>query len=517
MSYLRKGELLPVKGYNFSVPSTYLPEGHGFPQNMHFFRGEMRKRDGRTKLGNPVIGNHKVMHLGVFRLSDLSVRLMAHTRYNLMRYNTSTKKFDDFTGIDLTGDETKFFDHTVVTENDLYIFTNGVDEIRKFDDSADSSALSAGVIARFVEYMSPYLFVADVTEGGLNIPTKGKWSDSGDPTAFASGNAGSKLFTDDPTAIRAAKKLKEFLFIYKEGMTYRGRIVSTSDIFSFNIFDTDQGLYSPRALADGSGQHFFMGLNDFYVNNAARIQSIGRDVREYIFNRLNREKNETCHAVHVAEYKEVWFFITPTGEDWPTEVWKYNYDVGFWYYDTCNSIITASNYKIVETVAWDDLIGTWDEQPQIWDEQAGQADAPIQVFGDKDGIVSYRDPLARDDFGVAFTSRMESRDYTGLPNLTRVGDGQTIIGIEEDIEWMQLDLWAKGGCAKIYYSLDYGDSWVFVEEREFTDAIKKHSFFIHVISPQIRFKAENDQSGETFYIRAWIPYYLDAGQIEEPS
>lgn len=510
--YLRKGELLPVKGYDLSIPSVYLKEGFGFPVNMHYERGELRKRDGRTQLGQPTIGNKNIIHLDTFPLSTLEIKLMAHTIKNIMKYNTATSNWDDVTGVDMSGTATDFFDSCTIPEQDLYIFTNYIDNIRKYNNAGVTGVLGGSPPkAKFVEYMAPYLFLGYVNESGLAIPTKGRWCDTNNPELWVGNNAGSQLFTDDATPIRKVKKLANNLFVYKGGMSYRGWLVSTSDIFNFIPHDSSRGLYSPRALSDGNGAHYFMGNQDFHVNNGVRIDDIGGAIREFIFNRLNRTLNENCFSIHVEQFKEVWFFIVVSGETNPTEVWKYKYDLGYWYKDTIPYHLTGTNYKIVRSLTWDDIPTAWDMYAARWDESSGQADAPIQIFGDAAAHAIYRDSLSTSDNGTVITARQESQDYTGLAS-----GNSGKIGPEEDQEWLQMDFWAKGSAVDIYYSTDFGTSWIFVETRTLTSIIEKHTVYVDVISPQIRFRFDSSGNSGFFTFRSMIPYYLDSGEIEKP-
>lgn len=511
MPYLRKGEILPVKGQKLDIPSIYLPEGYSFPENMHYVRGEMRKRDGKSRIGTQTLGAAKILHLSTFELSTGAIRLMLHTPRNVMKYNTSSLAFDDVTGVDLTGAETDPFDSCTVTEDDLYLFSNYVDAIRKYNDAGTTGLLGGSPPkAKCIEYITPYVFIANLEEDGFAIPTKGRWCDTGNPEEWNAGNAGSQLFTDDATAIRRAKKLGNSLFVYKQGMSYIGHIVSTADIFDFDKFATDRGLYSSRAIVDADSCHYYMGSSDFHYNNGVRIVDIGKDVREYIFGRLNRTRYQTCFALHVELFKEVWFFITTTGNDWPTEIWKYKYDLGFWYKDTCSNIITGCNYKVVSSRTWDNAVGSWNSQATSWDNQEGQADAPIQVLGNSSGHCLKRDSSTRDDDGAIVTGKVETSDYCGLP------PAEGIVGIENDQEWMQFDFWASGSKVKIYYSLDLGESWTYLKEKTLTSKIEKHTCYFQIVSPHIRFKVENADSEGQFTIRSWIPYYLDAAEDPNP-
>ena len=516
--YLRKGEIFPVKGENRAVPSVLTPRGHAFPENMHYLQGELRRRDGSSQIGGLSIGGQEILHHDAFRLADGNFRLMRHTKSTLERYNTGTDAFDDFTGVALTGDNTRFYSSVTVTENDLYLFTNFLDNIRKFDDSAVSTDLAgaAGLFkAKFIEYLAPYVFAAYLEESGTTIPTKGRWSDSNAPEVWNSGNAGSRLFTDDATEIRNVKKLQDLIFVYKEGVNYRGRIVSTAAVIEFILFEAGRGLYSPRALVEADGKHFYMGLNDFHVNNGTRIENIGSKVREFIFNRLNRTKNETCHALHVEEYKEVWFFITTVGEDWPNEVWKYNYEYGFWYKDTRLNVITTTNFKRTSGVTWNELVGTWNQQFWVWDDQSGSGDSPQQVFGSNNGISTVRDARKRNDNGVNYVSKFETVDYTGLVEGGPAGPGP-VIGLEDDQEWAQFDFWGLGTSSMISYSTDFGKTWVFIKTKTLTSVMKKHTIFFHTIAEHIRFKIETSSENDDMIIRHAIPYYIDAGEIENP-
>lgn len=514
MPYLRKGELLPIKGHELSIPSVYTKEGYGFPVDMQYDRGQLRKRDGKNQIGCSSIGNYAFNHLDTFSLSTLVQRLIAHTKKNVFQYNSTTDRFEDLTGVnDLTGDDDDYYDSCTIPEEDWYLFTNYVDKIRKIKSTGDSELLGGSPpYAKCIEYMTPYVFIANLVESGDSIPTKGAWCDTGQPeiwTAGANNNAGSQLFTDDPTEIRRVKKMGQYLFIYKAGMSYRGWLVATSDIFNFIPHSLDRGIYSPRALAVADSKHFYMGPDDFHVNNGVRIDDIGGPIREYLFHRLNRTKYETCFAMAVDEYKEIWFFVTVSGNDTPTEVWKYKYDLGFWYKDYVADILCATNYKRTGAVRWMDLIGTWLEQAWRWSDQSGQADAPIQVFGKSTGICLKRDPRVFNDNGVIYTGRHQSRDYCGIGD-----DGQ--IGIENDQEWYQLDFWASGTSVDVYYSTDEGDSWKFIKTKELTQHIEKHTIYFDVISPVISFKFENKELLGYFTFRSMIPYYLDSGNQEQP-
>lgn len=502
MPFLRKPQLLPVKGINLSVPRTFLGDGFAFPQNLQYDRGELRKRAGRSALGQKTLGAHPVLHLTTQEVSTGALRLFQMTKRNIRRYNTISGAWDDLTGVDLTGVDTDFFSDCVVTELDVFLFTNkGVDNIRKYDGSGNTADLGGSPPkAYFMDYITPYVMLGNVTQGGNRLPTKVQWCDTGQPEVWSGGNSGSQLLSDDPSHIRQVKKLRDYAMVYKEKSVYRGRKVSTPSIFDFGgPFSSGKGLYSPRALASDGENHYYMGLFDFHINNGVRILDIGGPVREYLFNRLNRSRNETCHAVHVEKYKEVWFYVTVTGMDWPTEVWKYKYDLDLWYFDTCSNIITGASFKQIRTLTWDDVVGPWNDQTSFWDNSQGGAAAPLSVFGDDLGRSMILDETTAKDLDDDYEATLETKDYTGIEHK----------GIEYDSRWLQFDIWAAGTSAKLYYSTDYGSNWNLVGTNTLTTSVEKSTFWFDVIAKHIRFRIMIDG-----VLRSFSPYFLDAGEIK---
>lgn len=502
-TFLRSPDLSLEKGIDFSVPSVYLGQGQNYPQNMQLYRGEMVKRFGKSVLGGVTLGAHKILHLDTFKLTTGTERLIRMTKFNVQRYLAASSAWENITGADLSGTETDFFQSTICSELDLFIFSNFVDNIRKYSDSGDTVDLGGNPPkAKALCWFSPYLLIGNLLSGGQAIPQMVQWPDTGDPENWTSGNSGSQLLADEPSAIQSIRRLLNYAMVYKEGSVYRGRQVGGASIFDFGggPFVSGKGIIAPRAVASDGQNDYYMGRFDFHRNNTVRVEDFGQPVREYIFNRLNRGRVDTCFAMHVEIFKEIWFFITVGGLDWPSEVWKYNYERGFWYFDTVLNCLSATNYKQTVDLTWNTAVGSWDEQRRFWDEQSGLTDAPLQVFGHDDGFVDFSNPNLSNDRGIAVDARIDTRDYTGIVHK----------GIEYDTRWLQFSAFIRGsGKAKLYYSLDYGSSWVFVEEQELEATTKKHDWFIDFIAPHVRFRLQCDGVGQHMTVRSLSPYFKD--------
>ncbi len=233
----------------------------------------------------------------------------------------------------------------------------------------------------------------------------------------------------------------------------------------------------------------------------------GAPLRDEVFSRIDRQKTGRCFALHIQELTEIWFFVVVLGYSWPTEIWKYNYRTGFWYYDTCDQLTSAIKWEKVNTQSWDDSVGSWDSQQTIWDSGSSVAKWEDIVFGLSTGYTHNLDYTTTDDNGAAVAAWFISKDY--------IGDQ-----LEFNKRWLQLDVWAKGpGKLYVDYSTDEGSNWTnipFTSSQVYIDltgTTTKYEMYFDVIAEKIRFRFRNAESGETFYLRNFYPYYLSREQI----
>lgn len=503
MPLLRKGSLLPVLGADFSKPATFLDDRNGFPTNMRYYRSELRKRPGKSVLYGIINDSTQIMGLGKLELSSGIKKLVRNSKAAMEVLNTTTQTWDPIAHAVYTGGDDDFFSYANVTESGLLLATNGVDAIRKYSGSGADAVLGGNPpLAKYIAYCSPYVLVA-YTDDGVNVKPWGiSWCDTDSPEVWTGGNSGSALLSKEPSAIQNIIKLNEFVIGYKKESLYLGRPVDTSEIFSFDLIKTGLGLDAPRAVAEADGLHYFQAANDFYSFNGIREQSIGGPVRDEVFSRINREKIGRCHAVHIQELNEIWFFVVIAGYDWPTEVWKYNYRFGFWYMDTCDNVTAALKWQRTSGQSWDDDPGTWDSDQGPWDAGVAVQNWEDIVFGLSTGYVHTLDYTTTNDNGVAVSAFFIGKDF--------IGDA-----LEFTKRWLKLDVWARGpGKLYVDYSIDEGSNWINIPYTSSTAYLqldgtnRQYSFWFDVWGDKIRFRFRNAESGETFFLRNYYPYYL---------
>ncbi len=506
MPLQRRPILIPVEGLDYSKPSTFINDRAGFPKNMRYYRAEMRKNPGKIKYGATALTG-QVMGYGVLELSTGSKYLVRASKTEIQRYNTATEDWVSISSSAPSGGDDDFFFFANIPESGIIIITNGVNAIRKWTGSGNNSALGGSPPkAKYCAYLSPYLLLAYTDDGVTKSPWTVQWCDTGDPETWSGGNAGSQVLSDEPSAIQNIMKLNEYAAVYKKNSIWLGRKVDTSDVFLLDCVKTGVGLFSSRALVDVEGVHYFLGSDDVYAFSGSQLSSTGEKVRDEIFSKIDRSKNNRCFAISIKELNEVWFFITVVGKGWPTEVWKYNYRTGFWYYDTCDDLTAAIMWEKTSSETWDDQTLTWDEAILRWDDNVNIESWEEIIFGRDDGYSLKLDYTITNDDGTVVDAEYQSIDF--------IADE-----LEFEKRWEQLDLWLKGpGNIYVDYSTDYGATWTNIPYSTTqayiaaTDVYTKYEMYFDVIAEHMRFRLRNSGSNETFYIRNLYPYYLKKSQ-----
>lgn len=504
---LREGILLPVEGQDFSVPGTMIGQRKGFPKNMRLLKGEMRKREGSALYGpTRIADSSQIMGLGVLETNAGVKYLLRASKAKIEKYDTSTLDWTSIANVALTGGDDDLVNFINCTEWGYILITNYIDGIRKWTGTGNVSTFSNEAPgAKYGCYLSPYPVFAYIYSATDPSPWKIQWPDTTDPTDFDGGNSGSLLASWDPSPIKNIAPMGEYGAIYKRDSVGLLRPVEYDIFNAIPIQTGGMGLYASRAFADIGSTHEYMGTNDFYAWNGSRPVSIGAPVRDEVFSKLNVKRVNRCFAMHVKKYKEVWFFIVTSGHDWPTEIWKHNYENNFWYYDTCDEITAMILWQRTSVGTWDGDSGTWDEAQDHWDDSTLSEESEELVFGDKDGYCRKFDPTLANDSGTAIEGWFESKDFVGG-------------AFEKYTRWEQFDVWASGTYgAKLYvdYSIDEGLNWTNIPYNStsyayvtLTEKCTKFEFWLDVVAEKIRFRIRNAEAGEIFTLRQFMPYYL---------
>ena len=473
MPYLKIPVLLPSQGLDYSRPATLLNDSNCFPQNMAFYRGDIRKRDGTSQYGDsPAIPDAPVMGLGKMELSSGLRYLVRASTTGLQFYNEITNAWDDITVTPYSGTANDYFDFANDPDDNFLIIVNGVDQVRYWTGSGDNQLLGGNPgIAGTAAYLAPYVLLGNMIQD-VPLPYNVQWCDTGNPQIWTGGNSGAQALSDEPTALLKLKKLNEFCAAYKKNSLWLGR-TDVNDVFDFVCVKTGVGLISKNAVREVEAVHYFMGQNDFYSWDGATLSSIGSSVRDEVFSTIDKTQTNKFFAIHVQSQTEVWFFVVTLGQTFPTQVWKYNYRWNIWYFDTCANLTAGIDFQ-------DSL-------------------ADRVVLGDSSGFTYKVDGTTFNDNGVPVSCSVATKDF--------VADNK----FNEQKRWLQLDIWAYGtGTLWVDYSTDRGVTWMSIDSAALASAMPTIpiTMFFDVVSSHIRFRFRNSNSEETFFLRKFFPYYL---------
>jgi len=499
---------VPLLGLDYSLPSTVVDEKNSFAKNCRVFEGDLKQRAGHADFGTAAMSDVPI-HLTDFFKTDLSLSAIRVSSTKTEVYNTGTTAWDDITksATDWTGTEgTTYYDSTVF--NDKLLITNQVDAIQQYTGTGLCTDLSGPPKAKFIESFNNYVVLAHIIDGGTTYPAKVQWSDTGDETDWTTGNAGSHTLDDEPDPIIGMRVLNESIVVYKANHIYIGRLIDTINVFQFYHVISGVGLLNNRCIVSHNSVHYFLGSDgQIYGFNGTRVEGLGDEVRDQIFSRLNTDRLNTCHARKDTRTREIQFYITVAGNNWPTEVYKLNYETGAIFLDEVDNVTATMTFKDA-TVAdedWDSDSATWDSDTTRWDDSLGGSGFSFKLIAKADfGVYKELDAELNDD-DTAIDQEFVTKDFSFEAHETLK-------------RWLHLEFHASGSSLLLSYSTDCGSTWTAIPKDSdtttftLTDSCVAYDAWFDTKSNYIRFKFKNNTLGESFRLRQFT---LEARVAEE--
>ena len=414
--------------------------------------------------------------------------LICHTTSKFYNYNTGTEVFDLITtsapaALTFTGDIDDAWSWGIL--NDLYVYSNGLDQIRMWTPGAGTSDALTNVTNYRAKWLNIYggrLCMYNVKDGATWNPQNIRWSVVGDPTDITGAGSGYQdlgevLKTSDD--IMRAEKSGDYAVIYAENciatQQYTGE-VDTPFAFILNI--PDAGLAARRALAsvDRGARHIFLAEDNIYAYTCCGfgLDPIGDPVKADLFSEINRTYMSRSFAVHYPAREIVRFHI-PTGD----------------------SAVPDTYYEL------NIKDNTWARGERAFTGAGYRTDSPILLYGDASGYV-YEDSSDYDNVGSVYymDAWWETKDFT-------VGERNT----SSFVRWMEIRFQGQGDTVTVYYSVDEGSTWTSVKAVTLASAWDTYKADLDVVSQKIRFRFRNQANDETFAMR-WLEVgFLDVGEV----
>ena len=412
--------------------------------------------------------------------------------------------------IETTGDEDDQF--TSELSNDLYLYSNNIAPLMFWNmATATSTILYAGCTlgAKCMRRFGERVCLYGVTS---TYPQRVQWTIVGGVTAVtpvatdwtAAGSGDTDLIsTMGVDHIQTAEKLGNYMVIYGERtIVLQDYIGLVDEPFAFYTRVSGIGLAAERAIVNLGNEHIFLGWDDIYSYKGGKeAVRIGGHIKDELFSHISAQYINRSFMTYVEEKDEIRLYIVTHGHTTPDMYFSYSLEneswsrgtrayTGYGYFTRASADTWAS--------AGSGATDTWDNQTLRWDSMILEALAPLNIYGNASGAVSFEDETELNLLGVAIDGYFETKDFV-------TGDGyrRTLTN------WMEFNFEAKGDKIYVRYSTDLGVSWSEAKIITLSGVWKKYNYDFNANAPQVRFRLRNGNVDEDFEVRQIEIGYID--------
>lgn len=164
-----------------------------------------------------------------------------------------------------------------------------------------------------------------------------RWSDQEDPfnwTPSATTQAGS-LKLSSGSMIVAVTQTRQEIVVFTDNAVYSVQYLGPPYVWNAQLLADNISIEGQNAVAVASGVIYWMGVDKFYKYDG-RVQTMRCDLRQYIFQDLNKQQTAQIFAGTNEGFNEVWWFYCSNNSIVIDKYVVYNYLEDIWYYGTMN-------------------------------------------------------------------------------------------------------------------------------------------------------------------------------------
>lgn len=191
---------------------------------------------------------------------------------------------------------------------------------------------------------SRFTFAFGSTELGSTQfnPMLVRWSDQGDPanwTPSATVQAGYTTLSHGSQIISVLQSRQEIL-AFTDSSVYSFQYVGAPVVWQVQLVGENTSIASQNAVGYANGVAYWMGVDKFYKYDG-RSQTLPCDLRQYVFENINKDQmDQVCCGTNEG-FNEIWWFYPSSGSTVIDSYVVYNYlesngngGIGVWYYGT---------------------------------------------------------------------------------------------------------------------------------------------------------------------------------------
>lgn len=501
---------LPTAGLNYSEPGISISERHTPDcSEVRMGVGLVEKTPGSKVFSGTV---DTPLNGTVMALNYVNSVLICHTTtkvYSLVAgtFTDETDAGGPFTGTILNPVSSIWMYDSSATKN-YYIFANGIEQPRKWDQSTALVELLANTATKIPDWIAQYgsrLCMYNVTDGGTDFPKRVRWSAVSKPEDHSSSGSGfADLYAQlsDDTSIVRAEKLGDSMIIYGDhSMAIQQYTQATLYPFAFYAAVPTTGLAAPRALLNiHNREHLFLGWDDVYMyRGELGVERVGGVIRDELFDIIDPDNIETSFMVYIGNEDRARLHIPQVGSSVPDVYFEFNLKEKSWT-KGARTYSGYGEYQVTTTEDWDGDSETWDDDLSSWNSATTVKGFPLFLYGNDSGEVHQYPSNNYSLIGTAISAHWDTKDFT--PDEYR----------KVMSTWLTLQFEASGNTVDVSYSTDAGISFTDLETVTLTDDLAMYRVDLDVHSSQIRFRFANNTADETFKLRWFEVGYVPGSE-----
>ena len=364
----------------------------------------------------------------------------------------------------------------IITHLDDIYMTNNVDLIQKwaistapsasFADFQSASGVDVESAATFIikakhlaSYES-YLFIGYVIYNDNSVhPQTVHHSSRADTTDFdinSSGDAGRKIFNENPDFLKGFGKWSIFLIVFKDEHHVRGTLVEADEVFDWDNEELKVGAKSADAIINDRNGNLIWLASDFTIREINTSFELSENVDKTIKS-INLEKEHLSQMTFIDELGSIYLSVPTSNSDENNTLIEFNPKTGASFIHN-QSIRAFGDFTRQAQFTYDTLefsnYPDWGASWLIYDSIANQIGFPLDLGSDYNGFVSSLRQAEKDN-GVDFTRTLifetsfqkgkslnvKKRINNGLIfYFNRQGEGSVSVSIKVDGEanWQSL-------------------------------------------------------------------------------
>lgn len=280
---------------------------------------------------------------------------------------------------------------------DWWAGTNGVDVPMRWNGSDTQAEYVTGLnfTCKTLLRWKQMMIYGNLSTGGSRRRTSIANSDFGDPFNVTTGAANEFIAYDGVDDILTLLTIGDNLVIYASRNITLAAFVGEPEYLAFRSVISGVGPLGPNGVADFGDNHEFLGPDAAYEFDGISITETHYHVMREVIRKMPPERYNQINAHFAEEAGEIWWIVPLTTDagDSPEIAYSEHYleDVGDEYPTpfTIREIPATCTgfFERLNTLTWDEITNTWEEQNYRWDDRFFQGAFPLNLFGSSAGVV----------------------------------------------------------------------------------------------------------------------------------